>query len=109
MKIMRSLPLRSLLLAIAAALAFTAPALASERRGDHDEALTAVEQREALPLTRIIGIAQGAVPGEIIEIELERDHDRLIYEVKILARTGRVREVEIDARTGAVLRVEDED
>ena len=106
---MRIRPLRTALLAIAAAIAFTAPAHAAERRGDHDEALTAVEQREALPLTRIMSIAQGAVPGEIIEIELEHDDGRLIYEVKILARTGRVREVEIDARSGAVLSVEDED
>jgi uncharacterized membrane protein YkoI len=106
---MRNFPLRSLVLAMAASAAFAAPALASDRRGDHDEALTAVEQREALPLTRIMGIAQGVVPGEIIEIELERDDGRLIYEVQILARTGRVREVEIDARSGVVLRVEDED
>lgn len=104
-------PLRAALLA-AVALAFATPALADGERGrsgDHDEALSAVERREALPVTRIIGIAQGAVPGEIVEIELEREHERLIYEVKILARSGRVREVEIDARTGAVLRVEDED
>ena len=105
---MRTAPLRAVLLAIAASMAFAAPAFA-DRRGDHDEALTAVEQRAALPLPRIMSIAQGAVPGEIIEVEIERDHERLIYEVKILARTGRVREVEIDARTGAVLRVEDED
>ncbi len=103
---------RSTLLALAASLAFAAPALADGERGrsgDHDEALSAVERREALPVTRIIGIAQGAVPGEIVEIELEREHNRLVYEVKILARSGRVREIEIDARSGAVLQVEDED
>lgn len=103
---------RLALLALAGALAFTSPALAERgrgRSGDHDDALRAVEMRQALPLTRIMSIAQEAVPGEIIEIELDHDDDQLIYEVKILARNGRVREVEIDARSGAVLKVEDED
>jgi uncharacterized membrane protein YkoI len=104
--------LRPALLALAVGLAFASPAFAHSdrgRSGDHDDALRAVEMRQALPLTRIMSIAQEAVPGEIVEIELDNEDDRLIYEVKILARNGRVREVEIDARTGAVLQVEDED
>jgi uncharacterized membrane protein YkoI len=103
--------LRPALLALAAGLAFASPAFAHGdrgRSGDHDDALRAVETRQALPLTRIMSIAQEAVPGEIVEIELDNQNDRLIYEVKILARNGRVREVEIDARTGAVLQVEGE-
>ena len=79
------------------------------RHGDHDEALTAVETRQALPLTRIFQIARTAVPGEIVEVELDREHGRLIYEVEVLTSSGRVRKVEIDARTGDVLEVEDED
>ena len=39
---------------------------------------------------------------------LERENDRLIYEIKVLTATGRVREVEVDARTGAVLKIEDD-
>lgn len=79
------------------------------RSGDHDDALAAVEARQALPLTRIFQIARTAVPGEIIEVELEREDGRLIYEVDILTSTGRLRQVELDARTGEVLEVEDED
>ncbi len=101
------------ILILAAALALAAsPAFAAQeggRSGDHDDARRAVELRQALPLTRILEIAQGAVPGEIIEVELDHDHDRLIYEVDILTQTGRLRQVEIDAQTGAVLEVEDED
>ena len=102
---------RALILAAALAL-FTAPAYAAQeggRSGDHDDARRAVEMRQALPLTRIMEIAQTAVPGEIIEVELDRKHDRLIYEVDILTQTGRLRQVEIDAQSGAVLEVEDED
>lgn len=93
-------------------VAMTSTAMADRgrgRHGDHDDALAAVEARQALPLTRIFQIAQTAVPGEIIEVELDREHGRLIYEVDVLTSTGRLRQVEIDARTGEVLEVEDED
>lgn len=94
-------------------LAVVAPLAAAEqgrgRSGDHDDARRAVELRQALPLTRIMEIAQHAVPGEIVKVELDTKHDRLIYEIDILTQTGRLREVELDAETGAVLEVEDED
>lgn len=95
------------LLMAAIALSLAPPALADPI--DHDEALRAVEARQALPIARIMEIAQRAVPGEIIEIELDRDDDTLVYEVEVLSSAGRVRKVEIDARTGAVLDIEDED
>jgi len=98
---------------LAAVLAMSPAAIASDRghgrSGDHDDALAAVEAREALPLSRIMEIALQAAPGEIIEIELDREDGRLIYEVDVLTRTGRLLQVEIDARTGQVLEVEDED
>lgn len=98
---------------IAATLLLAPPGAAADqgrgRSGDHDDALAAVEARQSLPLTRIFQIAQTAVPGEIIEVELDREDGRLIYEVDILTSTGRLRQVEIDARTGEVLDVEDED
>lgn len=103
---------RILILAAAIAALSASPALADQgsgRSGDHDDARRAVELRQALPLARILEIAQGAVPGEIIEVELDHEHDRLIYEVDILTQTGRLRQVEIDAQSGAVLEVEDED
>lgn len=102
---------KSFLAALAVALA--TPGAADARRGrghggDHDEALEARARREALPLPRILEIARDAVPGEVLEVELEREHGRLIYEVEILSNSGRVRKVEIDAQTGAVLEVENE-
>lgn len=98
------------LVALALGSLLAPPALARRGRGgDHDDARAAVAAREALPLTRIVEIAQRAVPGEIVEVELEHEHGRLIYEVEVLTRTGRLRKVEIDARTGQVLEIEDED
>jgi len=100
-------------LVLAAVAACLAPADADARRGrgrggDHDEAREAFEGGAALPLSRIMSLALTAVPGEVLEVELEREHGRLVYEIEILARSGRVRKVILDARTGAVLGVEDE-
>ncbi len=103
---------RALILAAFAAALASPEAAAGRGRGrgrsDHDEAREAYERGEALPLARVLPLALAAVPGEILEIELERPHGRLVYEIEILARNGRVRKVILDARTGAVLGVEDE-
>lgn len=89
--------------------AIASPALAGDqKKSDHESARAALARGEILPLPRILTIATGKVPGDVLEVELEDEHGRLIYDLKILARNGRVREVEIDAKTGAVLKVEDD-
>ncbi len=97
------------LLLFAALAACLAPADAQARRGrggDHDEARDAVEAGHALSLRRVLPLALRAVPGEVLEVELEREHGDLVYEIDILARDGRVRTVILDASTGAVLGTE---
>lgn len=99
-----------LLALVAASVCGYGQALAQSRQEpDHDRARDALEEGEARPLREIIPLAFRAVPGEIVEIELERKHGRLVYEIEILGRDGRVQEVTLDARTGAVLSVEDDD
>jgi len=51
-------------------------------------------------------IAQQQVQGEIVKVELEREHGMLIYEVEIMTQNGVKYEVEIDVNTGDVLNVE---
>lgn len=67
---------------------------------------TAVQSGKIIPLPRILTLAQRRVPGEILEVELEEEHDRFEYEVKIMTAEGRIMEITLDARTGAVLEVE---
>ena len=68
---------------------------------EHDIVREALRRGEVLPLGEILAIAEQHVPGDVIEVELESDRKQaLVYEIKILTRTGRVREVRIDARTG---------
>jgi uncharacterized membrane protein YkoI len=68
----------------------------------------AVAHGTVLPLPRILAVAQHRVPGEVLKVELEEEHGRLDYEVKILTVDGRVREVTLDARTGAIRKVEND-
>jgi len=97
------------LAAIALALAPAAADARRNRGGDHDEARAAHARGETLSLTQILPLALRTVPGEVLDVELEREDGRLVYEIEILARDGRVRQVELDARTGAVLDIEDDD
>lgn len=66
----------------------------------------AVARGEILPLPRLMALALRRVPGEIIEIEFDKDD--LSYEFKILSPKGQVWEVEIDARNGAIIDMEDD-
>jgi uncharacterized membrane protein YkoI len=75
---------------------------------EHEEMRAALQRGEVLPLTRILAIAQEQVPGDIIETELESKRGALVYEIKVLTQSGRVREIKIDARNGKVLKIEDD-
>ena len=107
----RPSPFRTALVAIAAVatLAATGASADDNKKRDHEAARQALLRKEVLPLTRILAIAAQRAPGEVIEVELERaDNGRLKYDLKILAKNGRVRELELDAKTGATLKLEDD-
>lgn len=86
------------------------PLRADDDRGrDHDRARAAVLRGEVLPLRDILERAETAFPGRLLEAELEDDHGRLTYEVKLLTEDGRVLELVYDARDGTLLGVEGRD
>lgn len=86
---------------------FAAPALAD--RDDHDRARRALEAGEILPLSDIIAAATAVRPGRVIEVDLERDDGRWVYELELVSPQGRLYEMEIDAASGTVLEVEHEE
>lgn len=62
-----------------------------------------------LPLAHILQIAKRAVPGEIIEIDLDEDEDGSAhYELEILTSEGRAVELKINARSGMILEIEED-
>lgn len=76
----------------------------ADRKGDHDRARAAVQAGEVMPLTDVLARLQRSHPGQVLEVELEREDGRWIYEVKLLQGDGRLLRLELDARTAEVLR-----
>ena len=76
---------------------------------DHLEARRLTESQMIMPLETIIEQIQASHPGRILEVEMESEHGRYVYEIELLDPSGRVWELEIDAVSGEVLEQELED
>lgn len=91
---------RAVVVLLAAALG--QPAAASGR-GDHDRARAAVQAGEVMPLQAVLERLQRSHPGRVLELELEREDGRWVYEVKLLQADGQLLKLELDARTAELL------
>lgn len=98
-------------LAIGAMLVLNGPAWSDQKgKGKKDEAKETVEMAAAAKVTidQAIKTASEKVPGTVVEAELEKKHDKLIWEVEVVTAENKVMEVHIDAESGAVIDVEEE-
>jgi uncharacterized membrane protein YkoI len=98
---------RLLGLAAAAMLALVAPLVPVE--ADHEQARAMRKRGEIVPLQQILDQLPCPQRGRLIEAELEREHERWVYELEILDDRGVVHEHYYDARTGERLDLEDDD
>lgn len=80
------------------------PAWASDR-DDHERALQAVQSGQVLPLTTVLERLGRQHPGQVLEVELERDGGQWIYEIKLLSADGQLLKLKLDAGTAAVVRM----
>lgn len=87
---------------LAGVLAAT-PALASDR-ADHDRARAALQAGEILPLATVLQRVAIEHPGQVLEVELERDGGVWLYEIKLLQAGGGLLKLEVDAATARVLK-----
>lgn len=71
---------------------------------DHDRVRAAVRAGEIMPFDALRQRLARSYPGDVLELDLERDDERWIYEVKLLRPDGRIVKLEVDARSGEVLR-----
>lgn len=78
------------------------PVLASGK-ADQDRALQAVQSGEILPLRKVLERLEKDAPGQVLEVELEREQGQWVYEVKLLQRDGRLLKLLLDARDAAIL------
>lgn len=76
---------------------------------DQAEIRELVRRGEILPLDTLLASFPPAEYGKLLDLEVEREGGRLVYEFEFLRADGRILEVEVDARDGAVLQQEVED
>ncbi|MDO6561855.1 PepSY domain-containing protein [Amphritea sp. 1_MG-2023] len=57
----------------------------------------------------IYSLNQSRLAGRLLDLEVEEEDHRLIYEIEVLGADGEVREFHIDAENGRVLKEERDD
>ncbi|AYH42963.1 PepSY domain-containing protein [Azoarcus sp. DN11] len=91
--------------AVVIALASLSICPAAAGDDDHDRARAALERGEVLPLRTILDKVGRDYPGKVVEVELERERGRWIYEIRLLRGGGALVRLDVDARDGTVIGV----
>ncbi|WP_137158217.1 PepSY domain-containing protein [Rhizobium sp. FKL33] len=109
------LALISFLLACAAPLSHPARADDSHAQSEHEEEDVSrdalrrmVQDGKILPLGVLKAKVLAQAPGELINVSVDRDEGRMLYEFRILTSGGKVTEVEVDAATGNIIEIEND-
>ncbi|MGB4466549.1 MAG: PepSY domain-containing protein [Azovibrio sp.] len=79
-----------------------APAWADQ--ADHEQARKALAAGEVMPLRQILERVEKDYPGQVLEVELERELGNWVYEIKLLRQDGAVTKLDLDARDGRLIR-----
>jgi len=96
---------------IGAMLVLNGPVWSGDKgKGKKDESKETVEMAAKAKVTidQAIKTALEKVPGKVVEAELEKKHDKLLWEFEVVTAENKVMEVHIDAESGAVIEVEEE-
>jgi uncharacterized membrane protein YkoI len=76
---------------------------------EQDRARRLVQEGAIVPLERLLVAVREHAVGELLEIELEEKHGRLVYEVEVVDPDGRVVELLFDAGSAEFLGRESDD
>ena len=95
----------ALICAALLAVAASATALAEDEDddADHERARQAYESGAIRSLGAVLSKVESEFTGEVVEVELERRGERMVYEVEILTPQGNVLELVYDAATVELL------
>ena len=83
-------------------LALGTPAWSDDKEGKIADLLKDAK----VTIDQAIKTALEKVPGTAVEAELEKKHDKTVWEVEVVGADGNVTEVHIDASTGTVIDTE---
>ena len=63
-------------------------------------------QDTKITLVEAVEKAMTSVQGKAVHAELEKEHGKTVYEIKIIDETGTTREIYVDAHSGDVVKIE---
>jgi uncharacterized membrane protein YkoI len=91
--------------AAALVLASLTPASAAERLRclSRNEQRAAIADGRAVPLATALRSLGNRARGELVRARLCQDDDRLVYQLTVLPRDGKVRRATVDASNGTVV------
>jgi uncharacterized membrane protein YkoI len=102
--------MRILLLFLALAAGTISPSLAvADREPDAETLRKWVEAGEVLPLEKLLARHRERIPGRLLDLEVEREHGRIVYKLEVVNEWGQVYEIYLDAQSGEWLGQELED
>ncbi|MDH3664023.1 MAG: PepSY domain-containing protein [Alphaproteobacteria bacterium] len=77
-----------------------------EYEDDHRRARQAFERGEIMSLGALLENVDAIIPGEIIDVEFEKEDGIWVYEIYVVDKNGNLLEVFVDASTGSILKIE---
>jgi len=106
MKFIRTTPIATSVMAAAAAatLILSTGVASAEGNLRQNEVRQLRESGKILPMEQILTRVHTIQPGQVVEIELERQKDAYVYKVKVIDDKDRIHKLELDAGSGEALR-----
>lgn len=101
---MRAVKMKLVQMTLAMMIASISTGVSADSQLDHDKARRALESGQILPLRVILEKIESQFPGQVLEVELEKNHENWIYELKILQPSGKVIKLKIDAGNAGILK-----
>lgn len=82
--------------------------LADDRDDEADKVIQWVAEGRILSLEQLLDMHSDRLRGRLLDLdlELEREHGRIIYEIEMIDEQGLIRKFELDAATGELLQEE---
>ncbi len=81
----------------------------AEKDEDEEKEKIAMAAKAKIPFEQAAQTATQKTAGKVIEVELEEEDDKLVWEVEIVTAEGKLEEVYVDAVAGGVVDIEEDE
>jgi len=90
-------------------VAVLGPITVASADDDYIEARELLQSGKILSLETILKHVRQNHPGKVLEVELEKENGKIVYEIEILSDKGIVKEIYVDAESGNILSAKEDD